>query len=97
MFTKPMERVEVFIIFFCRLVDEECMHLCLTEMSKIECQAAMHRLGPLNLFNPFRPDGHFSLDLSCHDTHMLATILVKMAVGENGRCLHEEFYNGERA
>ena len=43
MFTKSMERVEVFIIYFCRLVDEECMFLCLDELTKIERQAVMHR------------------------------------------------------
>lgn len=94
MFTKSMERVEVFIIFFCRLVDEECMFLCLDELTKIERQAVMHRLGPLNLFNPFRPDGFYKLDLSQHDTHLLAEILIKMAVGENGKCLFDERYNG---
>jgi len=94
MFSKPMERVEVFVIFFCRLVDEECTFLCLEELSQIERQAVMHRLGPLNLFNPFRPDGYYKLDLSQHDTHLLGRILIKMAVGEHGKCLHEEFYNG---
>ncbi|GMH50206.1 hypothetical protein TL16_g00716 [Triparma laevis f. inornata] len=93
-FEKPLERVELFVIFFCRLVDEENMHLALNCLSQEEKDAVMHRLGALNLFNPFQPDSKYSLDLSQHDTHLLAEILIKLGIGEHGKTLHEETYNG---
>ncbi|GMI04608.1 hypothetical protein TrVE_jg9920 [Triparma verrucosa] len=93
-FDKPLERVELFVIFFCRLVDEENMHLALNCLSQEEKDAVMHRLGALNLFNPFQPDGRYSLDLSQHDTHLLAEILIKLGIGEHGKTLYEETYNG---
>ena len=42
-FDKPLERVELFVIFFCRLVDEENMHLALNCLSQEEKDAVMHR------------------------------------------------------
>ena len=93
-FFKPLERVEIFVIFFCRLVDEENMHLALGELIEAEKEALMHRLGALNLFNPFKPDGRYTLDLAQHDTHLLATILIKLAIGESGNAIYNECYNG---
>ena len=96
MFDKPLERTELFVVFFCRLVDEENMHLALSALSEEEQEVIMHRLGPLNLFNPFQPDGKYKLDLAQHDTHLLAEILIKLGIGEQGKTLHNEHYNGFR-
>ena len=86
--------MELFVIFFCRLVDEENMHLALFCLTQEEQEVIMHRLGPLNLFNPFEPDGKYKLDLAQHDTHLLAEILIKLGIGEHGKTLHDEHYNG---
>ena len=90
----PLERIELFVIFFCRLVDEENMHTALWGLSQEEKEALMHRVGPLNLFNPFQPDGRYTLDLAQHDTYLLATILIKLGIGESGKAIHDESYNG---
>lgn len=93
-FTKPIERIELFVIFFCRIVDEGNLDVALAEFTDHERHAVMYRLGPLHVFNPLRPDGLFQLDLSRFDNRTMATILVKLATHEQGRVLCEQRYNG---
>jgi len=93
-FERPLERVELFVIFFCRLVDEEEMHVALNALSQEERETVQHRCGALNLFNPFEPDGKYTLDLGQHDTRLLAEIIIKLGIGETGKTMRDEFYNG---
>ncbi len=93
-FEQAAERIELFVIYFSRVTDDENLHVVLADMSEAERLALNHRLGPLALFNPFEPDGLYKLDLSRLDSRTMAIILVQLATHESGRVLSQQLYNG---
>jgi hypothetical protein len=84
-FHHPQERVELFGILFNRIDDEENLDAMLGELQEKEKLVVDHQLGSLSLFNPMKPDGYYGhLDLSHHDSHLVAHCLIKLAVAEPG-------------
>jgi hypothetical protein len=53
-----------------------------------------HRLGALNLMNPYNPDGPYVLDISLYDERKVALMLVWLAEGEPGENWQEESLDG---
>uniref|UniRef100_A0A7S1TQ68 EF-hand domain-containing protein n=1 Tax=Phaeomonas parva TaxID=124430 RepID=A0A7S1TQ68_9STRA len=88
------EKVELFVIFFCRVVDEANLAMPLALLDDIGKKTLAIRLGPLSLFNPFAPAGKYKLDLSMNDHHMLAGVIIQLSVGEKGQALQNTKYNG---
>eukprot|EP01051_Picozoa_sp_SAG22_P029886 SAG22_NODE_11302_length_491_cov_0.964286_2_plen_47_part_01 len=45
------------------------------------CWSAPYRvcIGPVNMFNPYMPDGHYDLDLRLHEDRCVAEMLVVLA------------------
>ena len=54
------------------------------------------RIGFLSIFNPMRPDGYYRLDLSVREEHLVATILIHLALKEPGENMREELYEDEK-
>lgn len=50
----------------------------------------------LSLFNPLRPDGPHVLDLSIREEHVVASMLIRMALKEPGENVVDEKFNNER-
>lgn len=92
-FETAEERIRAFVVLFGRLVDEENSHIPLSMFSKAQTKALRERLGVVNMFNCFQPDGSYYLDLSVYDERFVATMLVQVAMGENARCIFGETYN----
>ena len=146
-FHSPKERIEIYIIFYSRLLDEENMHKALEMMGgtlekpprppdlgkgkgkktqilnkklkkayseklqaweikkstwerdrKMELDELKRRLGPLCMFNPWHPDGEYTLKLSESNDHLVARMLIKIAANEGpGYVLSEQFYGAKQA
>lgn len=57
------------------------------------CLQYLRRIGPANVFNPYLPDGHYTLDLKCQDQRTLAWMMVQLS-GEPGENMLNETFNG---
>jgi hypothetical protein len=87
------ERLEAFVIFYARIIDEENMNLCLAKFSTEERHKLTHRLGSINLLNPYHPEGSYRLDLAQRDKRFVAQVMISLAMNEKGRCLYDEWYS----
>lgn len=89
----PNARVEAMVTLFSRITDLEnhTAHEILTEED--EYATYRKRVGIANIFNPFRADVHYELNLKIPDERAVAALLVEMTdeVGENWV---DETYNG---
>lgn len=57
-------RVEVVVSLFCRIKDTHNLHLIFSTLTSEEHGMILARIGILNIFDPIRPEGAYSLDLS---------------------------------
>ena len=71
------ERVGVFTIMYSRVVDEENFHHALSHLSEDEISYLAYHLGPISLFNPFRPSNQYKLNLERHDENLVCRMLVE--------------------
>ena len=71
------ERVGVFTIMYSRVVDEENFHHALSHLSEDEISYLAYHLGPVSLFNPFRPSNQYKLNLERHDENLVCRMLVE--------------------
>ena len=88
-------RVNVFVILWPRIVDEENLHRAMSGLDPAEIASLRVRLGQGNIFNPFSPDGPYRLDLSIHEDRVVGKCLLELAVAEEGENIIEEKMNGE--
>ena len=77
------ERQGAFVIFYGRVVDEENFHLPLSLLKAHEVSYLAYHLGPISLFNPFRPNGVYELDLSHHDERLVCRMIIECNYGES--------------
>lgn len=66
------------------------MH-CLPQEGKL---AAMHRLGYIALWNPFRPEGDYLFDLKHRDCRLIANALLRLSLVEKDVVLEQCTFNG---
>lgn len=52
------------------------------KISREDRREALHRLGPLNVYNPIDPDEEYELFLADHDDREMCKILVALAMAE---------------
>lgn len=93
----PEEQVEAFVTLFCRIVDEENMNIIFKTFSTEQKMLLHQRLGYINLFNPYHPEGRYKLDLTKYDHHFVAKLIICLTMSEHRGgtpCLHEERLNG---
>ncbi|CAN0535713.1 unnamed protein product, partial [Laminaria digitata] len=76
---KRCDPVETVVFFFRRLTDRENFHRVTDQLVDSEVERVGQALGWLNMFNPFRPDGHYLLDLSHPDEKRLASAVMELA------------------
>eukprot|EP00752_Nemacystus_decipiens_P004848 g4411.t1 len=77
-------RVIVATTLFGRLVDLENLDLILDEFTQAECEEFLWRLGPLNCYNPMKPDRSYDLDLAHRDDREICKVLARLAADEPG-------------
>ncbi|CAB1105776.1 unnamed protein product [Ectocarpus sp. CCAP 1310/34] len=77
-------RVIVATTLFARLVDLEDTDLILDEFTQAESDEFLWRIGPLNVYNPKKPDHTYDLDLAHRDDREVCKVLARLAVGEPG-------------
>ena len=88
----PALCAEVAAILWPRLVDEENQHLAWNSLESTGKRLFRNKVGCLKLFNPFMPNGFYELDLSCRGQHIVAQMLVQLAVLEPGNNILNEYY-----
>eukprot|EP00981_Chlorochromonas_danica_P002470 scaffold474_cov169-Ochromonas_danica.AAC.5 len=77
-------RVELLIMIFDRIVDLHNIELVLATLNAEEQAALRVRIGILNLFNPSKPEGGYSFDLSRWEERQVTRMLVHLSVIEPG-------------
>lgn len=77
-------RVELIIQLFSNIVDVYNIELLYRHLSAFEIACLYCRLGYLNLFNPMKPEGSYSFDLSRHEERAVVKMLAHLAVIEPG-------------
>jgi hypothetical protein len=82
-------RVELVITLYSRIVDLHNFDLVLRELTPLEVACIQCRLGLLNIYNPLKPEGYLSLDLSLHEERQVAKMIAALSVTEPG----ENFQN----
>ncbi|CAM9219645.1 unnamed protein product [Ectocarpus fasciculatus] len=86
-------RVIVATTLFGRLVDLENTDLILDEFTQAESDEFLWRIGPLNVYNPKKPDRTYDLDLAHRDDREVCKVLAGLAVGEPGENWVNEEYS----
>lgn len=87
------QRVQAFLIFYERIIDEENMVVALEALKFEEVTQLQIMLGPLTLMNPLAPDGMYKLDLSLNDCWICARVLTDLADVEPGENWFGERFN----
>ena len=78
-------RVQLILSVFSHIIDIENLGLVFdTLLSPDERYELMHRLGPLNIFDPMNPDREYRLDLRRWDHREMCKILVHLSITEPG-------------
>lgn len=77
-------RVELIILFFDRIVDLHNFDMILQALNAEEHAALICRLGLLNIFNPCRPEGGWSFDLTRWEERQATKILIHLSIVEPG-------------
>eukprot|EP00903_Cladosiphon_okamuranus_P017705 g16304.t1 len=77
-------RVIVATTLFGRLLDLENIDLILDEFTQAESEEFLWRLGPLNCYNPMKPDRFYDLDLAHRDDREICKVLARLAADEPG-------------
>ena len=77
-------RVELIILLYTRLIDIHNFEFVLMNLNAEEHACVIARIGPLNLFNPWKPEGAFQLDLSRWEERQVAKMLSHLSVTEPG-------------
>eukprot|EP01045_Picozoa_sp_COSAG04_P014371 COSAG04_NODE_1073_length_8449_cov_17.855090_2_plen_709_part_00 len=85
-------KVEALIILFSRITDIE-NHAAHELLSAEEMVQYKRRVGVANIFNPFKADVRYDLDLRVRDERAVAKLLVEMTA-EKGENWVDETYNG---
>jgi hypothetical protein len=78
-------RVELIIALFGNVVDIWNIEILYRHLSSFEMACLYARLGMLNLFNPMKPEGGFSFNLSRHEERQCVKMLAHLAVVEPGK------------
>ena len=77
-------RVEVVVMLFGHLVDIVNFDVVMNELDNYEAACVIARIGVLNFFNPMRPEGSHTMDLSLWDQRQLAKLYALLEVNEPG-------------
>ncbi len=78
-------RVELLVKLFPRILDVYNIEIIYTVLNPEEVVMLIARIGYLNLINPLKIDGYFSLSLSVWEERQLAKMLIYLAEEEPGR------------
>jgi hypothetical protein len=78
-------RVELLIKLFPRILDIYNIEIIYTVLNPEEIVTLIARIGYLNLVNPLKIDGYFSLSLSIWEERQMAKMLIYLADEEPGR------------
>ncbi|CAM9528230.1 unnamed protein product, partial [Sphacelaria rigidula] len=76
---------------FDRIVDIENIDLLLQEFTQAEEDEFLWRIGPLNIYNPLKPDRLYDLDLTHRDER--EQLLARLAAEEPGENFVDEQYS----
>jgi len=90
--TQGQARQDSFVILWERIVDEENLECVTSTFTDKDMQRLRKRIGTLNMFNPFAPDGPYCLDFTVPEERVIAAILIKLSETEDGDNLVNERY-----
>lgn len=77
-------RVELVVSLFCRVLDKHNFELVLMKLTAMEHACLIARLGVLNLYNPWKPDGCHYLELGHWDERQVAKMIIHLDIVEPG-------------
>lgn len=77
-------RVEVLVNLFNRLTDLHNFDCVLAVLTPYEVACVQCRVGILHYFNPLKPEGYHTADLSVRDERVVAKILAALSFVEPG-------------
>lgn len=89
-------RVELIVSLFSRLKDVHNFEVVIAQLTIEEHAMVLARIGILNIFNPLKPEGGYSLDLSLWEERQVAKILVHFACVEPGANWFYQEYTFDR-
>ena len=82
-------RVELVVTLYSRVVDPYHIDIVLRNLTPLEVACVTCRLGLLNIYNPLKPEGFVTLDLSIREERVVAKMIAALSVTEPG----ENFIN----
>jgi hypothetical protein len=77
-------RTVVIAELFSKIIDVHNFELVIMQLSPEEHACVQARIGLLNIFNPWKPEGIWKLDLSRHEERYVAKMLIQMSIQEPG-------------
>ena len=78
-------RIEIAVSFFPKVVDLPQFYRVMFALAVQERRAVVHRIGLLNLLDPFHLDGDFELSFRYWDERAVAGMLARLSVSESSR------------
>jgi len=87
-----VDRQNGFIVVWERIVDEENLECVTRTFSERDTYLLRKRVGTLNMFNPFAPDGPYCLDFGIPEDRVIACILMKLSETEDGESIINQRY-----
>lgn len=76
--------VQLIVDLFPRIVDIHNFEVIMKHLTAQECAQVYCRIGWLNIFNPCKPEGYWSLDFCRYEERLVAKMLIGLAVIEPG-------------
>lgn len=91
-------KVELIVVLFPQLVDTINMEIVFMKLTPKERAMVFFRLGYLNVWNPLKPEGGFSLNLMRWEERQVAKVLILLSCIEPGQNWLDEAYrpSGDR-
>ena len=85
-------RVELIVLLFNKVVDLHNFEFVFMHLTAEEQGQVVGRIGYLNIFNPWKPNGYIALDLSRWEERQVAKILIHLSCAEAGEGWAEQKY-----
>lgn len=89
-------RVELIVSLFSRLKDVHNFEVVIAQLTTEEHAMVLARIGILNIFNPMKPEGGYSLDLSLWEERQVGKMLIHFACVEPGANWFYQEYTFDR-
>jgi len=84
------KRQDAFVVVWERIVDEDNLEQVTKTFTEKDLYRLRKRIGTLNMFNPFAPDGAYCLDFTVPEERTIASIMIQLSLKEDLTSISDE-------